>query len=175
MTLIQIAVVAHDMLPAAEYATIGALDKALFADHPFAHHYEWAPCNAHVIARANQAIVGHADLTVRVGLLGNKEVRLVGVGTVMTAPAYRGQGIAARVLDVAERHLFEAFHADYGVLFCSDGIVPFYARRGWRVVHSPVTVEQPGRRLIWPATTMALPRPGHPWHDAPLDIRGYPW
>lgn len=169
-----VAVVAHATLDAATAAAIDALDKLAFAGHPLAG-YSWAPAHFHALATLGEQLVGHADLTERVGLWGTQAVRLVGLGTVMTLPAYQRRGVAAAVLDACERFLLGPLQADYGVLFCTPATVPFYGQRGWQVLTTPVTVMQPAGAIIWPALTMALPRPGLALPLAPLDLRGYPW
>jgi GNAT superfamily N-acetyltransferase len=166
---------AHAQLSEATYATLQAMDQDLFADHPFGLHYEWAPIGYHVLAYDGEQIVGHADLTERVADFGGRDTWVVGIGGVMTAREYRGQGISSAILDRCEAFIVGPLQADYGMLFCAPDIVPFYARRGWLLVESPVTVEQPGQRFVWPYLTMLWPCPGLRWEETPINIRGLPW
>jgi aminoglycoside 2'-N-acetyltransferase I len=171
-------IVAEAALDAGLATTIAAMDKDLFRDHPFGLHYEWAPAHFHALATLageGGRLVGHADLTERAVRIGEAEARVVGLGTVMTAREQRGRGVATGILDLCEAFVFEQLLADYAMLFCAEDIVPFYARRGWLLVGSPVTVEQPGLRLVWPHLTMLLPRAGQAWQEAPIDIGGLPW
>jgi hypothetical protein len=40
-----------------------------------------------------------------------------------------------------------------GLLFCKDGLVPFYERLGWRAIATEVTVDQPAGPVPMPLRT----------------------
>jgi aminoglycoside 2'-N-acetyltransferase I len=157
-------------------AAIRALDREAFAGHPFTGVYSWARDDHHVMASDAAGLAAHCAIVERVATQDGRALRLGGIGTVMTRPALRRLGLAARILDHAERFLFDALDADAGLLFCVAEIVPFYQRRGWRVMQAKVTVAQPAGTLVWPTPVMLLPRAGrYSSLDAPIDLCGLPF
>jgi ribosomal protein S18 acetylase RimI-like enzyme len=56
-----------------------------------------------------------------------------GVSSVMTYPAFRGEGHSSALLRRAASHI-EASGMDFGMLFCDEHNVSFYERLGWQVL-----------------------------------------
>lgn len=172
---IEVQIRAHAEMTNQELAVIEALDNALFADHPYIHKYTWATPDWHVLVRIQDNIVSYLHLMERQGLYDNLPVKLVGIGAVMTQPRYRGRGLSSLALRQAQEFMFSLLSADFGLLFCSTDLFPFYQSLGWSVMHASVTVEQPRGRITWPEPTMILPRHPEQWQDRQIDLCGYPW
>lgn len=137
--------------------------------------YVWADPHWHLLAWHHDTLVSHLDLTEQRGSTAGQSVQLVGIGNLLTHPAYRGQGLATRAQRQARHVGFTTLGADVAMLWCAPHLVPFYVRRGWQLMQASVMVAQPHGTLVWPELAMVLPRPGMPWTDAPLVIDGYPW
>lgn len=159
----------------AERASLAEMGRQAYGPDSWVRRYAWAKPDWRVLLLLEGAPVSHVKITEGTALVGGDVRKLAGVGGVMTLQAYRKQGFAARLLDRAEDFIFSELDADLGWLFCLEELVPYYARRGWRLVEEPVTVEQPSAPLVWPEKAMALPRPGEEWRQEPVVVRSLPW
>jgi len=121
-------------------------------------------------------IVGHIGLTFRHIRQGDRLIPILGVADVATDPDRRGQGIAARLLQVviAEGH---AGPADFILLFGTAGL---YAGAGFRPVTNhlrAVDMTDAITRSIIKAPSdslMVLPLRQQQWDEsAPLDMLGH--
>jgi predicted N-acetyltransferase YhbS len=81
------------------------------------------------IAVVDGRIVGHLRVWDRKLSLRGKTITAGGIGSLLTHPDYRGQGIASGLLADAEQY-FKEVDYDIGLLFSIIG-TPFYDRRGW--------------------------------------------
>lgn len=62
-------------------------------------------------------------------LMGGNRYRILQLGTVMTDPAYRGQGLGRAIMDYIEK---EYADVDGIYLFGNDGVVDYYPKFGFR-------------------------------------------
>lgn len=120
-------------------------------------------------------IVGHIALTLRAVQLGERLVTIAGLAEVATDPGFRGQGIAAALLDHAIKTA-RASPAEYLLLF---GTSKLYLAAGFRDVSSKFAhIVTKGIRIARVVSDgddalMTLPLRDQPWPDtAPLDLRG---
>jgi len=58
--------------------------------------------------------------------IDGRPVRVAGVNNVITLPAYRGRGIASRLLRESQSVWFDSLGAECGLLLCADALLPFY-------------------------------------------------
>jgi predicted acetyltransferase len=61
--------------------------------------------------------------------LGSRYV-VLGVGGVMTYPAFRGEGYGHRIVEAATDYIRKS-DADVGMLFTGTDLHPFYRQHGW--------------------------------------------
>lgn len=80
-----------------------------------------------VIARADDAVIGHVALTFRVVTLGEGAVPIIGLAEVATHPDHGGKGIASALLAETIK-VAKATQAEFILLF---GDHPIYTRRGF--------------------------------------------
>lgn len=127
-----------------------------------------------IVARTDR-IIGHMALTLRAVRLGEDLVNIAGLADVATDGAYRGQGVAATLLQKA---IAEARNspAQFLLLF---GTARLYAAAGARPIANPLlSVDLAGARSQGlsaesDGTLMMLPLHGAAWHDQrPLDLLG---
>lgn len=159
----------------AERAALAGMSRLAFGPDSWVRQHAWAKPDWRFILLLDGVPVSHVKVTEGKGLIGSNVRKLAGIGGVMTLPAFQQQGFASRLLDRAEDFIFSEVGADLGWLFCLEELVPYYARRGWRLVEAQVTVEQPSGSLVWPEKAMALPRPGEDWRQGPVEVRSFPW
>jgi predicted N-acetyltransferase YhbS len=84
----------------------------------------------HFVRSAGSLLVSHVQvIPIRLG--GRQEQLLIGgVSSVMTYPAFRGEGHASALLRLSAEHI-EATGMALGMLFCDHDTIPFYERLGW--------------------------------------------
>ena len=90
-----------------------------------AEHTGYAP---HALVSGGQ-VVANVSLTPLTFRVGNETLRAVQLGTVMTAPEHRGEGLQRRLM---ERALGEARErADMIYLYANDSVMDFYPKFGF--------------------------------------------
>lgn len=117
----------------------------------------------------------------QVGLLqhtisvGGREVKVGGIGSVVTALEFQGKGYASQAMRYARNLMCEEWAVDFGFLFCREQLVPFYERLGWQRVLEPVEVEQPEGPVQWPLAAMVLPCREQTWPAGRVQLNSLPW
>jgi len=99
-----------------------------------------SPGAVHLVRSADDILVSHVKLQPITGRSAEGDVPIAGVGGVMTYPQFRGEGHATALLQRAAAYAEEDGFGT-GMLFCSDDMVPFYGRLGWRAL-------EPGRVVV---------------------------
>lgn len=127
------------------------------------------------LAYQDGALVGHLALLERTVLCGEREVRVSGLGGLITLPHARGRGVASSLMDAFLDFSLEETTAEFILLFCLDALVPFYEKLGYREVSTPVAIRQPSGPLRCPIRIFHRPLRGTPWPEGTVDIRGLPW
>lgn len=137
---------------------------------------EWRPKQRHVGLRLDGRLVAVAGATVAtVSVEGSGSFDVVGLGGLIITPSARGQGLMVTLMDGLAR-LAEGLGPDRAVIFCRDGLVALYARRGYAAITAPVWVDQPGGRIEVPLHTMWRPLRGAPgWPPGRVDVDGLPF
>ena len=116
----------------------------------------WRDLSGHVVAREGDQLVAHAGW-VGVDLrAGNHVVRAVGLGSVLVRSRARGRGIGKTIVRAAMTSMRRTGRPA-GLLFCGDGLVPFYQALGWVQITDPVEVDQPAGKVIMPMSSCWVP------------------
>ena len=137
--------------------------------------YEWAEVDWYVLVREGERLVSSVEIFERCAAVGGLSVNLGGIGGVATHPGWRRRGYAEAGLKVAESFLRRRLAVDYGLLICSERLVPYYGRLGWQVVQGPMQIEQSGGPVTYSAPIMILPVCKREWPGGPIDLHGKPW
>lgn len=103
--------------------------------------------DTHFGVRERGRLVAHAGLVEADVEVGERRLRVAGLGGVIVAPGLRGRGLARLVVDAAVAHA-RGTDAEFGILFCLPDRVPVYERLGWRVLAGGMRVEQPGGGVV---------------------------
>ena len=134
----------------------------------------WAHADKRIFIGLDKDIVCHVGLYLRNAKDGDREVRIGGIGGVMTLPDAQGKGCASAAMRQAEKLMKEA-DCDFGLLFCEPHNVSFYERLGWHVFDGDVFCEQPEGRVKFDMMhAMVLPVCGTPQSHT-IDLCGLPW
>lgn len=136
---------------------------------------EWSDVDWNVLVRLDEKLVSQVDIIDRIAQVGDHQVRLGGIGGVATLSAFRGRGFARMALTSAAIFMEKEMGVDFGFLFCSPEMVPYYSRLNWQVIDTPVYYDQPGRKVLLDGKAMVLSCVKSAWPDGEVDVLGYPW
>lgn len=118
--------------------------------------------------------VSHVGLLFHPLDLGDRKVLVAGISSVITLPDARGNGYARQLMNAAVKEMRDR-SADFGALFCSEKLRPFYASQGWQLSVHPVIVAQSTGKISSPIQIMILPLSDATWPDGPVDLQSEPW
>ena len=128
-------------LTSAELAQLMDLFAACWPAGEFtANDVDHALGGVHWVAEADGRIIGHVSVVQRFLEADGLPMRAGYVEAVATLPAWRGLGIATRLLEAAAEHIRVAF--ELGAL--STGVHALYERLGWERWHGPTLVRTVG-------------------------------
>lgn len=122
-----------------------------------------------------------AWVTKRTVTISDQEMRVAGIRGVITDPDYRRRGYGRAVMRGAHELMGSFPDCEFALLFSSVMAMPFYEYLGWRVVHGPVTCDQPGGRINYTETLPTAPvmalalRQSAELPSGPVHVRGFPW
>ena len=161
------------VLAAAEHAVVFGS-----APDPFgvAHlGLRWRPKDIHFLLDVD------GEPTAHVGVLQHRveharpPLQLAGLGGVITAAGARGQGHASELIEHTIEFANTTFEADAVLLFCLPRLVTFYERLRFRLVTSPVTIDQPAGHIHAPLPVMVRLIRMREWPDGPFELGSLPW
>lgn len=115
-----------------------------------------APVHWRLILRDGQSLLSHVALTELEIVMDGQPMMTGAVGGLFTPSHLQGMGYGNAVMDRAEAFIFDELKLSMGILFCLPELVPFYAKRHWSLVASPVTLEQKSGLVTWGAAAMIL-------------------
>jgi len=139
------------------------------------HKYTWRPKELHFILDVDGIPASHVGLIDHFVNVSGQSVRVGGIGGVVTAGEMHGRGHAQKTLRYAESFMCEELKVDFGLLFCLDRLMPFYARQRWQLLEDPVEFDQPSGKILSPLHVMVLPCKGQTWPAGTVDLCSLPW
>jgi hypothetical protein len=142
---------------------------------PPALPYRFAPKPWRVLVWAGDRLVSHVGIVERSVMAAGRPIKVGGIASVGTHPAYRGQGHATTAMRGAMAFICGRLGAEFGFLLCRDHVAGFYSKLGWRPVAESVVFDQPEGRVTWPLTAMVWSCHDEPWQPGPVDLGGLPW
>ena len=106
----------------------------------------------------------------------DQRIPVAGVGNVMTRPEYRGRGYASAAMRRAMEFIRYPMGVDFGLLFCTADLMPFYQRFGWQSIGASTRYLQTDgyhifadyQAMVWSVTQRI-------WPYGQIDLRGWPW
>lgn len=136
---------------------------------------QWAVSDWHVLVWEDDKIVSHVEIVERTATVGSCPICLGGIGGVATLKNWRKHGLAEVALKVAVNYLHQPLAVDFGLLVCSERMIPYYSKFGWRLISRPMWIDQPQGRVLYTAPIMILPVGKDKWPDGDIDLCGQPW
>jgi predicted GNAT family N-acyltransferase len=133
----------------------------------------WAEADWNVLIWEDDDLVSGADIVVRQARVGQRPVRLGGIATKVE---WRKRGFAHAALQAARKFLHDPLGVDFGLMICTEEMVPRYRKHGWKLAARSLTADQPdGRRVTIDYPVMILPVKEKDWPEGEIDLRGLPW
>lgn len=140
------------------------------------HDFWGGPAEGRILVRtAEGRLAAHCGYGLRTIAVGDREVRIAGVGAVATDPGLRGRGAGRAMFDALAGHL--AGDAEFLFLECADPVVGFYERCGFAHARATVTAIEPATGAPDVSVSNVLTRPlaGGMWPVGAIDLRGMRW
>jgi GNAT superfamily N-acetyltransferase len=162
-------------------AAVRALSLAVYPPAEAAtwpgRHLEWARPEWCVrIWDGDGRLASYIGLLLRDANCDGRPARVGGIGGVMTHPAARGRGHAARGIRRAVEFFREQGGVAFALLVCETGLLGYYGRLGWLEYHGRLQVRQRGEpadftfnRVMVQDVEAAGPTSGT------IDLMGPPW
>jgi predicted GNAT family N-acyltransferase len=138
-------------------------------------HYRWRPKDYHFITEEDGRVVSHVGVLKTSVQAGGHEVTVGGIGGVVTIPEAQGRHHVHAAMRRAAAFLCEELGTQFGMLFCLQRLMPFYARQGWRLVEEEAEFQQPEGKVASPFRVMVLPCGGRAWPAGRVEVAGWPW
>jgi aminoglycoside 2'-N-acetyltransferase I len=154
------------------------LDREVYPPHIMAtviwRDIAWAHADRRVLVTDEGTLACHVGIYFRDGTHDGSEVRIAGIGGVMTSERVRRQGYAGGAMKAAA-DLMREEQTDFGLLFCEPHNVNFYRNLGWKPFPGDVYCEQPKGKICFDLMgTMVLPLSRTPMSGV-IDLCGLPW
>jgi hypothetical protein len=122
------------------------------------------------------SLATHARTVIKYIETLKQPVHLFGLSNVVTEPSERNRGHSRRLNMAAIELMTAQDPAAFGLLFCADPLVSFYAALGWQVHTGRVVVSQPSGDRPWTSNCMFHALGRTQGLDArELHLRGLPW
>jgi len=116
-----------------DFGRVAWSDGSLTEDRFRDRMHEVPEETTHFVRSAGSLLVSHVQV-IPIALDGRDGQLLIGgVSSVMTYPAFRGEGHASALLQRSAEHI-EATGMSLGMLFCDHDTIPFYGRLGWHAL-----------------------------------------
>lgn len=163
-----------DLTPAEESA-IEILTQLSFHADPFAGLYQWAEVDWHTLVWVENELVSTLEIIERTGLVGNRPVRLGGIGGVCTHPDWRKYGLASRALKAAAEFFCQKLQVEFGILMTNVNLIPFYQHAGWLLIDGKLSFDQPGGKITIDDVMLVYPCGDQDWPGGDVDLCGLPF
>ena len=139
---------------------------------------EWAKRQWSVMVWSDDGsrVLAHAGVLIREARHNDREVRVGGIGGVMTHPEFRKQGYATAAVARCVEFFREQGDIDFGLLVCVKPLLPFYASLGWQPFSGTFLVTQAGQTVPFTFNDpMTYPIKQSGELTGTIDLQGPPW
>ena len=137
--------------------------------------YQWRPKVWHFFVEEGGKVVSHVGVVEAAVRAGDREVKVGGIGGVVSVPEVQGRGHIHKTMQRAVEFMRHELQVEFGMLFCLPRLVPFYGRQGWLLLEETVEFEQPAGPVVSPFRSMILSWDGRAWPAGKINVGGLPW
>lgn len=142
---------------------------------PVGRHIEWEPLAHHYVCVEEGRLAAHLSCDIKRLRHGGRTISILAIGSVVVHPEFQGRKLGVRLLEYVHGLLGSVFDAAGAWLFCDEGLVPYYARAGYRRVPNPVTFQQSSGLVACPWVSMIFEKKGPLIGDGEVVIDSRPW
>ena len=135
----------------------------------------WADADWNVLVWEDEDVVSGADIVERTARVGQRSVRLGGIGDVATKVEWRKRGFAGAALKAAQEFLRDPLGVDFGLMICTEKMISRYEKLGWQLAARSMLADQPGGKTTIQYPVMVLPVKEKEWPQGEIDLCGLPW
>jgi len=126
------------------------------------------------------ALIAHLECGPRVALVGDHQVRILGIGSVAVRPTHQGRGLGREMFAALRDSVISRAVADYGFLECREAVAEFYRRAGFERVNQPCRSlhHETGEAETYHGPVMVLPLllAMAQWpRNGEVDLQGMSW
>ena len=126
------------------------------------------------------ALVAHLECGPRVALVGDHQVRILGIGAVAVHPTRQGRGVGREMFAALQNSVVNLAIADYGFLECREAVAEFYRRAGFERIDQPCRSlhHETGESETYHGPVMVLPLrlPMIQWpRNGEVNLQGMSW
>ena len=143
----------------------------------YAYHtgIQWADPDWAVMVWEDEELVTTVQIIERLARVGRRSLRLGGIGNVSTKVEWRKRGFATAALKAAQEFLAEPLKVDFGLMICTEAMIAYYEKMGWKNVAASLLMEQEQGKLPLNYPVMVLPVLEKEWPEGTIDLLGLPW
>lgn len=131
--------------------------------------------SGHAMGIVDGSLVGRVGILKRTISVGEELLRVGGICGVVTAPEFRGRGIASALLGESVAFVKNSLRLPFALLTCRSELEAFYEKSGWKTVKGPTVFTQPDGVRTCKGLTMVMELGLRVWPEGPIDLRGLPW
>lgn len=143
----------------------------------YAYHTggRWAEPDWAVMVWEDEELVSNVHIIERVIQVGDKTVRVGGIGNISTKVEWRKRGYASAALKMAQEFLLDPLRVEFGLMTATEAVKPIYEKMGWRMVADSLLMEQPDGKKTYNYPVLILPVAAQEWPFGAIDVCGLPW
>lgn len=127
------------------------------------------------LGKLKSSIISAVGIVVRDIQVGDSKLRVGGIGGVATLPDHRSRGYAARLMEVSTAWMRKATGLDFGMLFCSAQMIPFYEHQGYRLIKNCLLEIVNDVRTEKDDQVMILDLGKNDFPAGDIEVTGYTW
>ena len=140
-----------------------------------AYGLSWRAKDWHALRLEYGQLVAKASILKHRLFVNQEGLWVGGVGGVITIPTAQKLGHATAIMAYTADHIRDHLRVPFGLLFCREPLVQFYARLGWHLINHSVIIRQPGGEKISPLPVMVLSCSAASWPKGTVRLDSEPW
>jgi hypothetical protein len=146
-----------------------------FGHIPVIRETVWANADWHIAFVSDGEALSFLSIVERHASFDDEIVKVAGISNVITRKPHRHRGLGTLIMRKAQEMMSSCLQADFGLLLCSEDVIPFYARLGWVKARAELTFDQPAGARAWPKDVLIYFPGGNPFTFKNIDLKGLPW
>jgi hypothetical protein len=161
--------------PESVRASIDGFTLAEFGHIPVIKDTAWSLPDWHVAFINNARVLSFVSLVERMALFDGCTVKVAGISNMITVEPFRHKGFGSLVMLESQKLIARHIGAEFGLLLCSDDVIPFYSRLDWIPTSARLEYDQPSGKREWQKDVLIYSPDGRRPACEVIDLNGLPW